>query len=204
MRGDSRRRWCLFVFTLAFVLLTLNGRASAAGQYLAEFPLPPLYYGFFAITTGPDGNLWFASYIADETGHAKIGRVTSTGQLAEFVVPTLHPGISAITAGPDGKIWFTEELAGKIGRIDLSGLVEEFALPTRDFGSYSQRASPVDIVSGADGNVWFTEGSFNKIGSMDPLGQLTEYSLPDFGSLPNPLVSRNRSLMRIAEASADL
>lgn len=44
MRGDSRRRWCLFVFTLAFVLLTLNGRASAAGQYLAEFPLPPLYY----------------------------------------------------------------------------------------------------------------------------------------------------------------
>src|SRR4051812_37018865 len=38
------------------------------------------------ITTGPDGNLWFA-----ESGAGRIGRMTPSGALTEFDLPKLPP-----------------------------------------------------------------------------------------------------------------
>jgi len=70
------------------------------------------------ITSGPDGNLWFA------TQGNRIGRITPAGVIAEF-----SAGISAnaypygITAGPDGNIWFTiftgPGFSNQIGRVTL-------------------------------------------------------------------------------------
>ena len=59
----------------------------------------------YAITAGPDGNLWFT-----EQGTSKIGMINpATHVITEFPTPTSTPNPYAITAGPDGNLWFTED-----------------------------------------------------------------------------------------------
>ena len=70
-----------------------------------------------AVTTGPDGNLWFT-----DRGRNRIGTVppTTGGTLATpttYFVPTFDADPIDIVSGPDGNLWFTENLGGKIGRI---------------------------------------------------------------------------------------
>src|SRR5262249_51659238 len=73
---------------------------------VTEFPLPPndfmgISYGATAITSGPDGNLWFT----DPTIVGRGGRITPAGQVTEFTAPS--PGVgNTITAGADGNVWF--------------------------------------------------------------------------------------------------
>ena len=40
-----------------------------------------------AITTGPDGNLWFTS---GGNNCASIGRITPSGEITEFDLPDVH------------------------------------------------------------------------------------------------------------------
>lgn len=171
----------------ATALLGLLAARPAPGQYLTEFPLSSRFYLSFAIATAPDGNFWFASRVADDAGHDRIARMTPSGQLSEYSVPSRYAQVTAIAFGPDGSLWFTELLAGKIGRIDAGGEIREYELPVRDFGYYTQTASPTDLSVDGDGNIWFTEASFDRIGRMSPLGELTEFALPDFGNRPTPL-----------------
>src|SRR3989338_283931 len=137
---------------------------SLPGCYtITEFPsnISP-----FDITTGADGNLWFASRL-----HGKIGRITPTGTVTEFNVPTSNSQPSFITAGPDGNLWFTELSANKIGRITTNGTVTEFNIPTANsWVSY--------ITSGPDGNLWFVERDGNKIGRITTGGAITEFNIP--------------------------
>ncbi len=67
------------------------------------------------ITTGPDGNLWFAEYHGNQ-----IGKITNGGVITEYAIPTAGSQPVGITTGPDGNIWFTEYNANKIGVIVLS------------------------------------------------------------------------------------
>jgi streptogramin lyase len=57
------------------LFLCVSGLAGAAEEsFLTEFTIPTPNSGPAGITTGPDGNLWFAEYFAD-----KIGRMTPSG-----------------------------------------------------------------------------------------------------------------------------
>jgi virginiamycin B lyase len=143
---------------------------------ITEFPLPPLNFGggsgATAITSGPDGNLWFADPIA-----GSVGRITPDGQVTEF--PTLGISPGAIAAGPDGNLWFVNSVltfAGNpaVGRITPNGQVTEFALP-------DPFIQPNQITAGPDGNVWFTGNLYpsgEKVARITPTGQITEFTIP--------------------------
>lgn len=145
------------------VLLAAGGQLAAAdpvGQ-ISEFQGS----GGSAISSGPDGNLWFA-----ETG--AIGRITPDGQLTEFSTG-LTPGsvASDITSGPDGNLWFTDRGTTKaIGRITRDGQITEFST------GLSAGSLPWSITSGPDGNLWFVDRGKPAIGRITPAGDITEFS----------------------------
>src|SRR5713226_9253788 len=91
--------------------------------------------------------------------------------ITEFSIPTtVTSNPVVITAGPDGALWFTERFANKIGRIDTSGNITEFAIPT-------VVSFPQGITAGPDGALWFTENT-SKIGRITTVGVVTEFPVP--------------------------
>ena len=138
------------------------GRLTPSGR-LTEFPpIPsgPTDANPEGITTGPDGNLWFA-----DLTYARIGRITLSGQLVEFRVPSGNVS-GSITAGPDGNLWFSAQGAvlrkgsrGAIDRITPQGLITVF--PIKAFGSNW-------VAAGPDGNIWFTESPPSGISRITP------------------------------------
>src|SRR5437870_5492426 len=124
------------------------GIMPAAAQTFTEFILPTPASRPSAITTGPDGALWFT-----ELG-GNIGRITTTCVVTAFTAPTAKRG--EIAAGPDGALWFTY-VRGKIGRITTTGAVTEFTIPP-------ENSSAGGITTGPDGALWFTESVSGKIG----------------------------------------
>jgi streptogramin lyase len=78
---------------------------------VTQYPLSNDHASPYALTNGPDGNIWFS----EEYGN-KIGRVTSDGTITEYALPTNPEYVFSITAGSDGNVWFTV-YGGRIGRI---------------------------------------------------------------------------------------
>jgi streptogramin lyase len=149
-----------------------------------------------AITSGPDGNLWFTEaitatpYGGDGTiilsSSGKIGRITPKGVITEFSLPTANTYPTGITSGSDGNLWFTEISSASggsaVGRITPKGVITEFPLSTTNAGL-------VAITNGPDGNLWFTEEGSGKIGRITPLGTISEFLLPTVGTSPVMLTS---------------
>jgi RHS repeat-associated protein len=150
--------------------------SSSFSGLSTEFAVPTAGSNPFGITTGPDGNLWFA-----ETAGNQIGRVTPSGVVTEFALPATGSQPLAITAGPDGNLWFTEEGGNRIGRISPAGALTEFALPMGG-------SQPFGIIKSPDNNLWFTELGGNRIGRITPTGTLTEFALAA-GSAPEGIVA---------------
>jgi len=158
------------------------GRITPTGEitvfFLPQFELPGsggIVYGAgpSGITTGPDGNLWFA-----ETTANGIGRITPAGEITEFFAGISESsGPDSIAAGPDGNLWFTEasfvnpltgeETPGGLARITPEGVVTELPDAVQ---------VPESITAGCDGNVWFTDRFRGTIGRITPKGKLTEFS----------------------------
>jgi virginiamycin B lyase len=144
------------------------GIVPAAAHTFTEFILPTPASRPSAITTGPDGALWFT-----ESG-GKIGRITTQGDVTEF--PIKGGGIlHSITTGPDGALWFTEFTSNKIGRIPTTAAAEnlqlvEFTVPGPP--------APLGITTGPDDALWFTEGVGGKIGRITTTGVVTEFTIP--------------------------
>ncbi|MDA8430953.1 MAG: hypothetical protein M0T70_16985 [Geobacteraceae bacterium] len=115
-----------------------------------------------AISSGPDGNLWYTD------GKGYIGKITTGGVITEYAVPVVGSSPYNITSGPDGNLWFTD-IGGYIGKITTSGVITMYV------------ASFVgDITSGPDGNLWFTKlGGF--IGKITTSGVITMYTIPTLG-----------------------
>lgn len=110
-----------------------------------------------AITTGPDGNIWFT----ESAGSGGVARVNPNGSVTELI-GGVTPGLSAnmlpnqITTGPDGNIWFTESAdPGGVARVNSDGTVTEFRGGAT--AGFSANAGPEGIATGPDGNIWFTE-----------------------------------------------
>ena len=147
-----------------------------------SFTTPPLGVQRFpnAITTGPDGALWYGH--DQQTG--PIGRMTTSGSFVDYAVPSSGGGtIKGITSGPDGNVWYTNTGAGIIGKITPTGQSTEYPLPR------GVNSIPAGVVTGPDGNLWVAEqgGNPTYIAKVTPQGVVTEYILPS-GSCPSPPV----------------
>ena len=115
-----------------------------------------------AITSGPDGALWFTEQNANS-----IGRITTSGTITSFAVPRWRASSRASSAGPDGALWFTEPSARKIGRITTGGAITEFPIRTQSYAS--------EITVGPDGALWFGGG---KVGRITTSGTITDFLVP--------------------------
>jgi streptogramin lyase len=153
---------------------------------IKEFPVPTVNGQPFALTGGPDGNVWFT----EENGNA-IGRITPTGVVTEFPIPTASSHPEGITTGPDGSFWFVENgpfsgsVHSKIGKITPGGAITEFTIATYP-------SSPTSIVAGPDGNLWFTEYDANQIGRITPSGVISEFPiLPGSDTEPQSIALGN-------------
>lgn len=185
------------------------GRLTTAGVSKV-FDLPSPDVTPYAITSGADGNLWFAG--ATSVGRGFIGRITTAGDAQlRFLVAGVPRGIAS---GPNGAIWFTASVAlslgprsgeplvvAKIGRLstDLSGELDEFVIPTSE-------AIPWTIRAGPDGNMWFTEQLFSgssRVGRITPGGAITELAPPSFFGGQNAIAAGPDGALWLAEGASE-
>ncbi len=136
---------------------TVTGSYQTVGQH-AEYPVPS-GSSPYAITTGPDGRLWFV-----DRGTSKIGKITSTGFIVEYSLPS-GSAPCAITRGPDENVWFTDCGTGKVGKITTTGVITEYSLPA---GS-----EPTGITEGFDGKLWVANHSLKAIDKIETSGVLS-------------------------------
>src|SRR5262249_26095125 len=174
------------------------GRITPTGQ-ITEFtiPVPPGVSGRAGgITTGPDGNLWFAH-------DGILATITPAGALRDHVAENVP---NAITTGPDWTIWaygtrFGPQTGAEIGdvveRISLSGSVTTFNVGTTS-------GAPSAISAGPDGNLWFTEPDANQIGRITPAGQITLFTAPTPGSQPTGITAGPNGNIWFTEAASRL
>jgi streptogramin lyase len=168
----------------------LPGGRSAAQPVTATVTQNPQ-----AITTGPDGNLWFTIQQS-----RTIGVMNTGGSLVHGYTTNNLPGLAGITAGPEKApgptyLYVTAEgdstpnpghpnrpmMAGNgsLSRIRVSdGQVTRFSQPPGATGF-----SPNAIVTGPDGNLWFTDVGGNSIWRFDPLTTTyTRFPVPTQGA----------------------
>jgi streptogramin lyase len=135
-----------------------------------EFPVPTPASGLTLLTSGPDGNLWFDEFSANQ-----IGKISTDGAFTEYPIPTPNSQPVGIAAGPDGNLWFPEFNANQIGRITTDGVVTEFPAPTPN-------SRPEQITAGPDGNLWFLEATGGSgggaVGRITTAGDVTEFPVP--------------------------
>jgi streptogramin lyase len=133
-----------------------------------------------AITTGPDGLMWFVD-------PESVNRINADGTVTRFdAVPTFgdNPSLSEIVAGPDGNLWFTKfNPPGQIGRITPAGDMESVTSFTS--------GNIQDLVVGPDGNIWYTK-PFNGsdpgvLGRVTPAGAVDEFTPPNDDAQPRNL-----------------
>jgi virginiamycin B lyase len=128
------------------------------------FKEPPI---ILAMTTGPDGNVWFT-----ETSPSGVMHVTPSGQLSRFTALPLRVNgyvgpvtyeADQITAAPGRKLFFSVvgsvlgypgpkgPLDNRIGEITTSGRVSFIRVPTN--------VNPSSPLVAPDGNLWFVDGN---------------------------------------------
>ena len=157
------RQLVLIASLLLSLFAAASATASASTVYLTQFPVSAS-----AITTGPDGNLWF-------TTQGAIGRLTPTGSATPFALPD-QSTLTGITPGPDGNLWFATP--DGIGRITTSGAITLFPIAS-SYVTCTVNPSVLDITSGPDGNVWLGETNPTapgEIGRITPTGEITWFT----------------------------
>ena len=162
----------LWVLALGLVL-AFGVSASPAAAGLTEFRIPSGTQVSGAITTGPDGALWFPTQKGNKR---QISRLSTSGSYSEFGgLADLRPGSTGtrgITAGPDGRLWFTEFDANKIGAISTAGVATEYST------GLSPGAAPDQITAGPDGRLWFTEPGVGQIAAITGLAVGNDHGVP--------------------------
>jgi hypothetical protein len=95
-------------------ILKINPTTGAISPYSSGLPATP---GISAITSGPDGNIWFTESHADQIGELDV----ATGAISSYALPTGYQlpaaGMAVIAAGPSGShtIFFGAETTGTPG-----------------------------------------------------------------------------------------
>ena len=65
-----------------------------------------------ALTSGPQGRLWFL-----DDARNRVGSITTGGVINTFDLPGHNRGLADITAGSDGNLWFIQNGSHTIGRL---------------------------------------------------------------------------------------
>jgi virginiamycin B lyase len=114
------------------------GRLATNGTW-TSFPttLHPDPSAIGAITTGPDGNLWFS-------GNG-IERITPAG-----VISPISGGSGDLALGADGNVWFNTGTA--VGSVTVGGTATTYAIPGASVNDLARGIAP-----GPDHNMWFTD-----------------------------------------------
>jgi streptogramin lyase/lysophospholipase L1-like esterase len=126
----------------------------------------------YALTIGPDGNIWVAVYSSNYVAEVS----ASTGEIIARYNLRLPVGIA--TLGED--VYVSEDgpgeqsNPGQIAAISPSGEITEYVLP--------EGRAPEWLTAGPDGAMWFTEragpvAGSEGIGRLTPNGELSEVSV---------------------------
>jgi virginiamycin B lyase len=163
------------------------GRITVNGS-ITEYPTQNCCFPTF-ITTGGDGRLWFTEELPGQ-----IGAMSTNGAVEYFTPPTAQL-LYGITTASTGEVWWTA-LAGenKIGKIDASGNITEFPVPSEGTGI-------AGVVEGSDGNIWFTQNDVERVGGMRPGGELI--GLYHDGSYPIGITGGPDGNIWIAESQSN-
>lgn len=178
-----------------YIPMRYNGFGAQLTGQISQLSPVPANFTTIAMTSGPDGNLWFTGLALSpdqsQLDQSLIGCLTPRGSICltpkgarkEYLLPTGNEFLTGITTGSDGNLWFTESIdyngdsIGQIGRITPQGQLSEFAIPIAN-------SDPVTITNGADGNLWFTDTGTHEIGRISP-GRNPQSSIVEF-SVPQP------------------
>lgn len=168
---------------LATVLL-FSIVGSRASCQISEWSVPGSPAG---ITTGPDGNIWFALIPPDD----RIGRISPLGNVASLPLPGpcdywFGCWPDAITPGPDGVVWFTELRKTVVGRVTPAGAVTE--IEHEPFGG---PAGPSLVVFG--GYLWAPIPGMDRVVRIALDGSTAFFATPPGGS-PQSLCTDGTSL----------
>lgn len=184
-----------------YVPMRYNGFGASLTGQVFQGASAPANFITIAMTSGPDGNLWFTglnqSPDQSQPDQALIGCMTprgaiclnAKGQPKEFLLSD-NEFPTGITSGSDGNLWFTESLdyngnsIGQVGRITPQGQLSEFPILLAN-------SDPIMITSGPDGNLWFTDDGTGAIGRITP-GANPQASLVEF---PIPVPDAGRSFL---------
>lgn len=167
---------------LALILTVASSRTSNAAVALT-----PTFYntptstttGIFAMTAGPDGNMWFT-----KNDQNQIGKVTMSGAVSEYTLGSGHTLGFGIAAGPDGNMWFNwanNDGTKGVGKMNTSGANQVYYDLTSSYGTYD---TPSAIGAGPDGNMWIgtssqqTSNPGGRIIKVTTSGSATVYPLP--------------------------
>ncbi len=148
----------------------LNPANPGASQAL---PLGPTVFPG-AITSGPDGNVWFTEHNIS-TGQYTIGMINTTGT-PQVSNPLTLPGGETPQSLAAGKtlIWYVDSSTNALGSFNPSTKVvnSEVGLGNDQSGKSMIGLSPTSeiVVDNTDGMIWFTEynGTTGAIGSYNP------------------------------------
>ncbi len=150
---------------------TVTWDYQTVGQH-AEYPVPS-GSSPYAITTGPDGRLWFV-----DRGTNEIGKITPTGYVSEYSLPS-GSAPCAITRGPDENLWFTDCGTGKVGKITTTGVITEYSLP--------EGGEPTGIAEGFEGRLWVTNHSMKTIDKIETSGVVSAQIKEGFSGSPESI-----------------
>jgi len=144
----------------------------------------------YAITGGPDGNVWITTQRCDfcgpGSGSNAIVVMSTAGTVIHQYVAGTTPNLTAngtfqgIATGPDGNVWFTDYTNHAVGKIDGSGNVTEYS---------TAAMCPNRIVAGSDGALWFTSYCTSDVGRVTVGGTVTSNAIAGASTQFNGIIA---------------
>jgi streptogramin lyase len=128
-----------------------------------------------SIAAGPEGEIWFVSYVVphgeNESSGDVIGHMTHDGHVDYLALEDGGAGLShglpsSLAFGLEGALWLADGHSA-VARVDLAGTVEEFPIPGAESREVAQ------LLLGPGGDIWYEAGF--KIGRFTPSGSFLGY-----------------------------
>lgn len=174
-----KRRIVVAATLAAMAIVAPLGPGSALGAP-ATPTLTPLANAAraLALTSGPEGDIWFAGHrgpyefdaLPGPPASGIVGKVTPGGALTELSTG-VDLKVTDIAAGSDGALWVIQEGKPEILRVSTTGQFNSFPLPAAS-------SAPTSIAAGPDGALWFTETASDRIDRITTAGAVSQFPLP--------------------------